>query len=99
MTTVGKSSTDNETAVVEFNKEKRAQVVIGLNNVTRNLERDNLRATIVCLSAKPKALNRHLIMLTAVTKCPTIAMPNMSKTVSPILGVNSTLAIGFRVSQ
>lgn len=82
-----------------MNKEKRGQVVVGLNAVARSLERDRLRACLVCLSVKPAALNHHILMLAAITNCPTIALPNLSKTVAPLLGLNSILALGFKVSR
>lgn len=88
-------SNDNEP--VPFNKEKRAQVVIGLNAVTRGLERDRLRAVVVCLSAKPAMMTQHLLMLVATRNCPAVALPDMSKTLSPLLGVTSALALGFKV--
>ena len=94
-----KSSNDAVTDTVEFNKEKRRQVVVGLNAVTRSLERDKLRACLVCLSVKPAALNHHILMLSAITSCPTLALPNLSKTVAPLLGLNSILALGIKVSS
>lgn len=83
---------------IEFNKDKRSQVVIGLNAVTRALERDSVRAVMVCLSVKPAVVNHHIMMLAATKRCPAIALPHLSKTISPLLGVTSALAVAFKVS-
>ncbi len=78
---------------------KKNQFVVGINNVTRCLERDKLRAALVCLSARPPLVTQHLVMLSATRDCPVLALPNLSNTLSPLLGINSVLAIGFKVSN
>ena len=78
-------------------KEKRSQLVLGVNSVTRELERDGLRAGIVCLSAKPAVLHRHLVMLASTRGVPFAGLKDFSKMVTPLLGVKSALAIGFKV--
>jgi len=79
-------------------KEKRSQLVLGVNSVSRELERDGLRAGIVCLSAKPAVLHRHLVMLASTRGVPFAGLRDFSKTVIPLLGVKSALAVGFKVS-
>lgn len=78
-------------------KEKRSQLVLGVNSVSRELERDGLRAGIVCLSAKPAVLHRHLVMLASTRGVPFAGLRDFSKTVIPLLGVKSALAVGFKV--
>ena len=78
-------------------KEKRSQLVLGVNSVSRELERDGLRAGIVCLSAKPAVLHRHLVMLASTRGVPFAGLRDFSKTVTPLLGVKSALAVGFKV--
>jgi ribosomal protein L7Ae-like RNA K-turn-binding protein len=79
------------------NSSKKEQLVIGLNAFTRCLERGKLLAGVVCLSAKPAVIHQHILMLTATKKCPVMAIHNMSNKLSPILGIKSTLALGFKV--
>jgi ribosomal protein L7Ae-like RNA K-turn-binding protein len=81
------------------NSSKKEQLVIGLNAFTRCLERGKLLAGVVCLSAKPAVIHQHILMLTATKKCPVMAIHNMSNKLSPILGIKSTLALGFKITD
>ena len=76
---------------------KKRLMVVGVNAVTRQLERDCLRLGLVCLSAKPGLLTHHIMMLAATRGCPVLALPDISSTVAPLLGMKSALAIGFKV--
>lgn len=80
-----------------YNASKRSQVVVGVNAVTRQLEKNGLRFGLVCLSAKPPLIHRHLLMLAATRGVPFAALPTLSETASPLLGVKSALAIGIKV--
>ena len=79
--------------------EKKNQFVVGVNIVTRCLERDELRTGMVCLSARPAFVTQHIMMLSATRSCPILALPNLSEVLAPHLGIKSALAIGFKVSQ
>lgn len=81
-----------------FDAVKCSQIVVGINAVTRHLEKGNLRAGVVCLSAKPAILQHHLLMLAATRDARLVALPALSETISPNLGVKSALAIGFKVN-
>ena len=81
-----------------FNPQKRSQVVVGINAVSRQLERDNLRAGLVCLSARPALMHRHLLMLATTRGVPYAALSSLSEHAAPLLGVKSALAIGFKVN-
>ncbi len=77
---------------------RRSQLVIGVNNVTRCLERGELCAGCVCLSAKPALVTRHILMLAATRSVPFAALPNLSQTIVEGVGdIKSALAIGFKV--
>lgn len=76
---------------------KRSQIVVGLNEVTKMLERGNLRAGLVCLSAKPSLMHQHVLVLSASRGVPCAALHGVSETVAPALGLNSALAIGVKV--
>ena len=93
-TTTGDRVTDRETG---FNRVKRSQVVVGTNAVSRHLERDALRAGLVCPSAYPPLMHQHLLMMAASRGVPFAAVPGLSKCAAPLLGLKTTLAIGFKV--
>ena len=76
---------------------KRTQLVVGTNAVTRCLEEGTLRVGVVCLTAKPALLHRHMLQLAATRQVPMAAMPNLSPTIAPLLGMKSSLAIGIKV--
>ena len=79
---------------------KRSQMIVGVNAVSRCLERrglEGVRGGMVCLSAQPALILRHLMMLAATRGVPFVALPNLSQTAAPRLGVKTALAIGFKV--
>ena len=76
---------------------KKAQLVVGTNAVTRSLEEGSLRMGVVCLTAKPALLHRHMVQLAATRRVPMAALPNLSPTIAPLLGMKSSLAIGIKV--
>lgn len=91
------ASPSSATPALPYNAAKRSQVVVGVNAVTRLLEKNGLRFGLVCLSAKPPLLHRHLLQLAATRGVPFAALPALSETASPLLGVKSALAIGVKV--
>lgn len=77
---------------------KKSQMIVGVNCVTRSLERGELCAGLVCLSAKPALVTRHIMMLAVTRNVPFAALPDLSSAVVDVLGdIRSALAIGFKV--
>ncbi|XP_048411397.1 ribonuclease P protein subunit p38 [Stegostoma tigrinum] len=74
----------------------RKQLAIGINEVTRALERDTLCLVLVCKSVKPPLMAHHLIQLSVSREVPACLVPRLSETVAPVLGLKSTLALGFK---
>ncbi|KAI4811173.1 hypothetical protein KUCAC02_014090 [Chaenocephalus aceratus] len=74
----------------------RRQLAIGVNEVTKALERNELRLLLVCKSVKPKHMTDHLISLSATRGVPACQVPRLSQSVSEPLGLKSVLALGFR---
>ncbi|XP_070537822.1 ribonuclease P protein subunit p38-like [Ptychodera flava] len=74
----------------------RSQLLFGINEVTKGLERSQLRLVMVCRSAKPELLITHLIPLCVSRQTPGICLSSLSNTLAPILGFTSLLAIGFK---
>ncbi|XP_054241068.1 ribonuclease P protein subunit p38 [Indicator indicator] len=74
----------------------RRQLAIGVNEVTKALERNQLLLLLVCKSASPALLTTHLIQLSASRATPAGQVPRLSQTVAPLLGLASTLALGFK---
>ncbi|XP_041358777.1 ribonuclease P protein subunit p38-like [Gigantopelta aegis] len=77
-------------------KDLRSQLAIGINAVTRGLEKDDLDLVIVCQSTEPQLITKHLIPLSACRQCPTLCIPRFSEAVAPLLGIKSTVGIGFK---
>ncbi|XP_060938002.1 ribonuclease P protein subunit p38 [Limanda limanda] len=74
----------------------RRQLAIGINEVTKALERNELRLVLVCKSVKPNHMTSHLIPLSATRGVPACQVPRLSQSVSEPLGLKSVLALGFR---
>ncbi|XP_072317372.1 ribonuclease P protein subunit p38 [Eucyclogobius newberryi] len=77
----------------------RRQLAIGINEVTRALERNELQLLLVCKSVKPQHMTEHLIALSASRAVPACQVPRLSATVCESLGLKSVLALGFRRPQ
>ncbi|XP_069504498.1 ribonuclease P protein subunit p38 [Ambystoma mexicanum] len=74
----------------------RKQLAIGINEVTRALEKNELYLVLVCKSAKPAMITIHLIELSASRAVPAGQVPRLSESLAPVLGLKSVLALGFR---
>ncbi|XP_056237173.1 ribonuclease P protein subunit p38 [Seriola aureovittata] len=74
----------------------RRQLAIGINEVTKALERNELKLVLVCKSVKPGHMTNHLIALSATRGVPACQVPRLSESVSEPLGLKSVLALGFR---
>ncbi|XP_039974234.1 ribonuclease P protein subunit p38 [Xiphias gladius] len=74
----------------------RRQLAIGVNEVTKALERNELKLVLVCKSVKPKHMTSHLIALSVTRGVPACQVPRLSQSVSEPLGLKSVLALGFR---
>lgn len=77
----------------------RKQLAIGINEVTRALEKNDLYLVIVCKSAKPEMMTKHIIELSYSREVPACQLPRLSENLAPALGLNSVLALGFRKSS
>ncbi|XP_061811489.1 ribonuclease P protein subunit p38 [Nerophis lumbriciformis] len=74
----------------------RRQLAVGINEVTKALERNQLKLVLVCKSVKPKHMTHHLIALSATRGIPACQVPRLSESVAQQLGLKSVLALGFR---
>lgn len=74
----------------------RRQLAIGINEVTKALERNELKLVLVCKSVRPKHMTNHLITLSATRGVPACQVPRLSQSMSEPLGLKSVLALGFR---
>ncbi|XP_076009919.1 ribonuclease P protein subunit p38 [Genypterus blacodes] len=74
----------------------RRQLAIGINEVTKALERNELKLVLVCKSVRPKHMTNHLITLSATRGVPACQVPRLSQNMSEPLGLKSVLALGFR---
>lgn len=74
----------------------RKQLVIGVNEVTRALERNELLLVLVCKSVKPAIITSHLIQLSLSRTVPACQVPQLSERIAPVIGLKCVLALGFR---
>lgn len=77
----------------------RQQLAIGVNEVTRALERAELLLALVCGSAKPERITAHLIQLSVSRAIPTAQVPRLSQRLAAAIGLKCVLALGFRRSS
>ncbi|XP_019747658.1 ribonuclease P protein subunit p38 [Hippocampus comes] len=99
------SSMDTDTNKVEDSSKggwtdvaARRQLALGINEVTKGLERNQLKLVLVCKSIKPKHMTNHLIELSASRGVPACQVPRLSESMATLLGLKSVLALGFRHS-
>lgn len=74
----------------------RRQLAIGINEVTKALERNQLQLLLVCKSVRPQHMVNHLITLSATRDVPACQVPRLSESLAELLGLKSVLALGFR---
>ncbi|XP_008063497.1 ribonuclease P protein subunit p38 isoform X2 [Carlito syrichta] len=74
----------------------RKQLAIGVNEVTRALERSELLLVLVCKSVKPAVITSHLIQLSLSRTVPACQVPRLSERIAPVMGLKCILALGFR---
>ncbi|XP_038849264.1 ribonuclease P protein subunit p38-like [Salvelinus namaycush] len=74
----------------------RRQLAIGINEVTKALERNQLRLVLVCKSVKPPHMTSHLIALCRTRGVAACQVPRLSECVAGLLGLKCVLALGFR---
>ncbi|XP_026977746.1 ribonuclease P protein subunit p38 [Sagmatias obliquidens] len=74
----------------------RKQLAIGINEVTRALERNELLLVLACKSAKPAIVTAHLVPLSASRGVPACQVPRLSEKLAPAMGLTCVLALGFK---
>ncbi|CAI9539623.1 unnamed protein product [Staurois parvus] len=74
----------------------RKHLAIGINEVTRALEKNEVHLVIVCKSAKPQMIIQHVPELSASRGVTACLLPRLSENVAPVLGLKSVLALGFK---
>ncbi|XP_073702780.1 ribonuclease P protein subunit p38 [Garra rufa] len=78
------------------NPSVRKQLAIGINEVTKGLERNELSLVLVCNSVKPAHMTFHLIPLSKTRSVPACQVPSLSDTLAVQLGLKCVLALGFK---
>lgn len=87
---------DNEQVSGWTSVRVRKQLAIGVNEVTRALERNELLLVLVCKSAKPAIITSHLIQLSLSRTVPACQVPRLSERIAPVIGLKCVLALGFK---
>ncbi|XP_007954920.1 ribonuclease P protein subunit p38 [Orycteropus afer afer] len=91
-----KKTDDNEQVSGWTPVHARKQLAIGVNEVTRALERNDLLLVLVCKSVKPAIITSHLIQLSLSRTVPACQVPRLSERIAPVIGLKCVLALGFR---
>ena len=81
---------------VPYNKEKRLQLILGINTVARCIEQGRARIGLVCDSAPP-SMQQHCLAVAANKGIPFGILPELNSLLCPLLGMRSVLAIGIKV--
>lgn len=74
----------------------RKQLAIGINEVTKGLERNELCLVLVCNSVKPRHMTQHLIPLSKTRFVPACQVPRLSESLAAVMGLKCLLALGFK---
>ncbi|KAK2815162.1 hypothetical protein Q7C36_023428 [Tachysurus vachellii] len=77
-------------------KRLRKELAIGINEVTKCLEKNELGLVLVCDSVKPAHMTSHLISLSQTRSIPACQVPSLSASLAGPLGLTSVLALGFK---
>lgn len=77
-------------------KRVRSELAIGINEVTKGLEKNELGLVLVCDSVKPAHMTTHLISLSQTRSVPACQVPGLSASLAGSLGLSSVLALGFK---
>ncbi|XP_036137095.1 ribonuclease P protein subunit p38 [Molossus molossus] len=91
-----KKTEDNQQVSGWTSVHVRKQLAIGVNEVTRALERNELLLVLVCKSAKPAIITSHLIQLSLSRMVPACQVPRLSERIAPVIGLKCILALGFK---
>lgn len=75
---------------------RKGQLILGVNAVTRLLERGALEAGLLC-SSSPRVLTQHLLPLAAARGVAFASVPELSGLVREVLGVKRSMCLGVKV--
>ncbi|XP_051576257.1 ribonuclease P protein subunit p38 [Myxocyprinus asiaticus] len=89
-------STKKPTEPCWTNVAVRKQLAIGINEVTKGLERNELSLVLVCNSVMPSHMTCHLIPLSKTRSVPACQVRRLSAHLAGLLGLKCVLALGFK---
>ena len=79
-----------------YNKEKRSQLILGVNTVVRYIEQGRAKIGLICDSAPP-SMQQHCLALAANKGVRFGVVTELSSLMCPLLGMKSVLALGIKV--
>ncbi|XP_060063896.1 ribonuclease P protein subunit p38-like [Ylistrum balloti] len=94
-----KTEDTEKDTVLPVDEEKqsiRKQLLFGVNQVTRGLEKDEVRLVMTCRSAQPVIITRHMIGLSSLRGCPAICINDLNKSLCEVMNMTSAVAVAFK---
>ncbi|XP_031568910.1 ribonuclease P protein subunit p38-like [Actinia tenebrosa] len=91
--------TEEDKILIQQMKEKqelRKCLAVGINEVTRGYEKDELKLVLACRSIKPSSVTDHFMLLGATRQVPTLGLHDLGQVLGPLLQYNKTAALGFK---
>lgn len=88
--------------VSDAQKKKFAELVVGLNSVTRALEKDELRLVVSTRDFAPARAIQHLPVLCAMRQIPLCPLPMTSQALAELMGssdLRTVICFGFKRVQ
>jgi len=93
--------TGGEGPAVPFTRDSRLDhIVLGINGVTKSLEKNKLALVVVCKQIEPPRVLAHLPVLCALKgNIPLCPLGDSSHTLGQYFGLKSVLALGFKARK
>jgi ribosomal protein L7Ae-like RNA K-turn-binding protein len=94
-TTTTTTTTDPQTSAVRYSEE----LALGLNEVTRALEKGTARLVVVCRDVHNPVLIQHLPVLAQHRQVPICLLPSSPFTLAQFFGLRTLIAFAFKVNS
>ncbi|XP_023240551.1 ribonuclease P protein subunit p38-like isoform X2 [Centruroides sculpturatus] len=80
----------------KLNKKYRNDLVLGINAVTRALEKDLMAAVAIARGANPPHLTKHILPLCATRNVPVVTLKELNNALAKLMNISSLMALGIK---